>query len=180
VFLFQLDGQRDQPDLLLAACGCAAACIASLAFALWASRFEVHDRRSTPAVVRASCGLFAAVVLVVGLALTLHADVFPWRLRSESSVIFGWIFLGPSVYFALAALNPYWSNATGQLLGFLAYDLVLLFPFLAHFDDAESGDVLSLAVYTAILIYSGGLAIYYLFFHEGTRLWGARYSTARA
>jgi hypothetical protein len=173
-FLFQLDGQRNQPDLLPAAWGAAAACVLALGFAFWARRFEVQDRRLTPPHVRASCALFAAVVLVVGLALTLHADVFPWPLRSESSVIFGWIFLGPAVYFAAAALSPYWANATGQLLGFLAYDLVLLPPFLARFDDVTSGDLLSLIVYTAILLYSGGLAIYHLFLDERTRVWGPR------
>jgi hypothetical protein len=175
-FLFQLDGQRNQPDLQPAAWGAAAACVLALGFAFWARRFGIQDRRPTPPHVRASCALFAAVVLVVGLALTLHADVFPWPLRSESSVIFGWIFIGPAVYFAAAARSVYWAEATGQLLGFLAYDLVLLPPFLAHFDDVSSGDLISLIVYTAILVYSGGLATYHLFFDERTRVWGLRRS----
>ena len=40
------------------------------------------------------------------------------------------IFLGSAIYFAYGLQRPVWGNAKGQLLGFLAYDLVLIVPFV--------------------------------------------------
>jgi hypothetical protein len=45
--------------------------------------------------------------------------------------MFGLVFLGAATYFIYGALDPHWGNAIGQLAGFLAYDLVLLAPFLS-------------------------------------------------
>ena len=66
--------------------------------------------------------------------------------------------------------RPKWTNATGQLLAFLAYDLVLIAPFLKHFATVNPAHRPSLVVYTAVLIYSGVLAAYYLFVHTSIRL----------
>ncbi len=57
--------------------------------------------------------------------------------------------------------------------GFLAYDLVLIVPFLKHFATVNAAHRPSLVVYTAVLVYSGVLAAYYLFVHASTHL---RYS----
>jgi hypothetical protein len=56
------------------------------------------------------------------------------------------------------------------LLGFLAYDLVLIGPFLQHFSTVRPEMRLSLVLYTAVVVYSGLLAIYFLFLHPPTRL----------
>jgi hypothetical protein len=55
-------------------------------------------------------------------------------------------------------------------LGFLAYDLVLIMPFLQHFSDVLPEQRASLIVYTTVLVLSAGLAVYYLFIHRATRL----------
>jgi hypothetical protein len=82
--------------------------------------------------------------------------------------VFGAIYLGAAAYFALGFLRPRFGNAAGQLIGFLAYDLVLLGPFIDRFSVAEDGELLSLIVYTAFLLYSAGLAVYYLWLE---RVW---------
>ena len=64
---------------------------------------------------------------------------------------------------------PRWANAAGQLLGFLVYDLVLLGPFLRHFGVVAPAHRASLTVYTAVLLVSAALAVYYLFIHPATR-----------
>jgi hypothetical protein len=51
-------------------------------------------------------------------------------------------------------------------LGFLAYDLVLIIPFLQHFANVRPEMLLSLTIYTAVVSYSGLL----LFVHPPTRL----------
>jgi hypothetical protein len=85
-------------------------------------------------------------------------------------VMFGLVYLGAAVYFIHGFLRPRWHNAAGQLAGFLAYDLVLLAPFLNHFKVARGGELASLIIYTTFLVYSGALGIYYLFLHDKTAI----------
>ena len=63
------------------------------------------------------------------------------------------------------------ANSCGQLLGFLAYDLILIVPFIGHFTTVTSDHLLSLSIYVAVLVYSGALAVYYLFVNKTTLLW---------
>jgi hypothetical protein len=63
------------------------------------------------------------------------------------------------------------SNAIGQLLSFLAYDLVLIGPFLKLFGTVDPTLRLNLIVYFAVLVFSAAVAIYYLFIHPQTRDW---------
>jgi hypothetical protein len=85
-------------------------------------------------------------------------------------VVFGCIFLGDAFYFIYALLRPRWGNAFGQLLSFLAYDLVLIVPFVQLLDTVKPGHMTGLIVYIVVLVYSGGLAIYYLFIDPRTRI----------
>lgn len=137
----------------------------------WSRRLPRRDRRPVPAPVRASFALFAALLVPVGVALVARAPhIFPWPLHPDSSVLYGWIFLGAALYFIHGVVRPGWANAAGQLLGFLAYDLVLIGPFLAHFSAVLPEHRASLILYTAVLIYSGLLACFYLAVHPPTRL----------
>ncbi len=115
-----------------------------------------------PRPVRVSFGLFVVLLTLVGGALLLGQPVFPWPLPAPSAMIYGWIFLGAALYFLDGLLRPRWQNAKGQLLGFLAYDLVLIGPFLTHFTNVLPDHRLSLIIYVAVLLYSGALALYYL------------------
>ena len=87
------------------------------------------------------------------------------------STIFGLIFIGDAFYFAYGMFFPCWHHARGQLLSFLAYDLVLIIPFLNHFTAVKPEHALSLILYLAVLVYSGALAAYYLFFNKPTQSW---------
>jgi hypothetical protein len=138
---------------------------------LWSRRLSLHDSRPTPLLIRISFGIFIAALILSGGALILRAPIFPWALNPDSSVLFGCIFVGDAFYFLHGLLHPGWHNARGQLLSFLAYDLALIGPFLALFGTVDPEFRLGLIVYVAVLIYSGALAIYYLFVNERTRLW---------
>ncbi len=123
-----------------------------------------------PAPVHASFGVFALLLLGVGTGLVLQANVFPWPVGPESSTLYGFIFLGAAAYFLYGITDPVWPNAAGQLIGFLAYDLVLIGPFIDRIGEAEGGDLVSLTIYTAAVTYSGALATYYLFLAPETRV----------
>ena len=123
-----------------------------------------------PGPVRLSFAAFAVMLIGAGTALVFQADIFPWELGDETSVMFGLIYLGAAAYFIWGFLRPAWPNAAGQLIGFLAYDLVLIGPFVDQFSNVSGGQLTSLIVYTAFVVYSGALAVNYLFLDEATRL----------
>jgi hypothetical protein len=136
-------------------------------------RLPFRDGRRTPRPVRASFALFAAVLLLVGGALVLkRPNIFPWPIPPEQSVLYGWMFLGAMIYFLHGLFRPRWGNAVGQLVGFLAYDLVLIVPFVRHFAAVDPALRTNLILYVAVLVYSGALAGYYLFVDPQWRIVG--------
>jgi len=160
--------------ILLFTIVCAALAIVCLVLIIWARRIPFHATRPTPRVVRISFGVFIVVLLLAGGSLVLKTQrIFPWSLNAQQSVLYGWIFLGAAFYFAYGVARPVWGNAVGQLLGFLAYDLVLIIPFLRHFSTVTPDLRVNLTVYTAVLVYSGLLAIWFLFIHRSTRFGAA-------
>jgi hypothetical protein len=74
------------------------------------------------------------------------------------------------VYFAYGLYKRYWSNAGGQLAGFLVYDLFLIVPFFQRFGTISDTLRVSLTIYTAVVTLSALLALYYLFIHGPTRI----------
>jgi hypothetical protein len=86
------------------------------------------------------------------------------------SVLAGCLFLGAAAYFVYGLVRPSWANAGGQLAGFLAYDLVLIGPLLSRLPAIAPEFRLSLIIYLVVVIYSGLLAVYYLFIYRPTRL----------
>lgn len=80
--------------------------------------------------------------------------------------------MGAAFYFLLGMTSRNWGEATGQLLGFLAYDLVLIGPYLCHFGRVLPAYRPSLIIHVIVLLVSGALAVCYLFVAPETRLWG--------
>jgi len=170
VYVLTLTGNPHEPRLWPYALAFGLTAIGSAGAFLFARSIPWADPRPMPQPVRLSFGAFAIILIGAGVALVLHASIFPWQLAQETSVMFGLIFLGAATYFVYGALDPHWGNAVGQLAGFLAYDLVLLAPFLEHFSTARGGSLVSLIIYVAFLVYSGALASYYLFGSNATRI----------
>jgi hypothetical protein len=170
VYVIALLGDPGQPELGPYVAVFAVGVLAMVVTFPRSRRVPWRDPRPMPVPVRYSFAGFAVVLTGAGAALVFQADIFPWSLGSESSVAFGFIYLGAAAYFIWGFLHPRWPNAAGQLVGFLAYDLVLIGPFVDHFDVADGGQLTSLIVYAAFVAYSGALATYYLFIAPETRL----------
>jgi len=96
-------------------------------------------------------------------------NVFAWTLNPVCSALVGSFFLGSSCYFLYGLFFPRWHTACGQLWSFLAYDIVLIVPYVLHFATVSSAQLPSLIINTFILLYSGVLAIYYLLIKKDTR-----------
>lgn len=156
---------------------CAAMAVTTLLLLLLqpTDRFPSQDKRPTPTWVRWSFLVFAGALFIATAMLILKMPiVFPWPLKPESSVVFGFLFLASAVYFFDGFLRPSWANAKGQLLGFLVYDLILIVPWTMHFPKSSGGFRVSLSIYLLVMLWSGMLAIYYLFLNSRTRLFPAR------
>ena len=137
-------------------------------------RGTVGDRQSMPRLVRMAFVLEVLVLAGAGLLLLLKVpNTLPWNLSPESSVLYGWVFLGLAFYYLYAVLHPQWVHALGPLLGFLVYDLVLFSPLFARFGSLQPEHVRGQVAATAIIIFSAALGVYYLFINPATRL-GAR------
>jgi hypothetical protein len=146
--------------LLPFAAACAALSAVCAGLFLWSHRLPFSDAQPAPRFVRLAFAVFAAILVPVGTALLLQAPaVFPWRLSAAESQAFGCIFLGASCYFGHALFKPTWKNAQGPLLGFLAYDAVLIGPFAAHFARVDPALRLSLVVYTGVIVGSAAVAL---------------------
>jgi hypothetical protein len=170
IYVLTLIGKPHEPRLWPYALAFGLAAAGSAGAFLFARQIPWADPRSMPQPVRLSFGVFAMVLVGAGGALLLHVSIFPWQLGQETSVMFGLIFLGAATYFICGVLDPHWGNAVGQLAGFLAYDLVLLAPYIERFSTAQGGSLISLIIYVAFLVYSGTLASYYLFASKATRI----------
>jgi hypothetical protein len=168
VYFFQL-ARDGRPELVpFGIAGLVSAVVSGAAF-LWSRRLPLGDPRPTPRLVRVSFGIFIASLFFAGGALIFRAPIFPWKLNPDSSVIFGCIFLGDAFYFLYGLFRPSWHNALGQLLSFLAYDLVLIVPFVLLFKTVKPEHMINLVVYVIVLLYSGMIAVYYLFINPQTR-----------
>ena len=132
------------------------------------------DRRPMPLIVRIAFAVFALLLGLTSTALLfVRPNTFPWPLSAENSVIYAFIFYGAMAYFLYGLVYPVWGNARGQLLGFLAYDAILIPPFISHFATVQPAMRASLIVYTSVLVLSSLLAAYFLFMDSKTRF-GAR------
>ncbi len=143
-----------------------------LGLALWSIRIPMDKKIPMPSLVRWSFGIFILALLVVSTRLILKVpNTIPWKITPDLSLVIGWMFLGAAMYFVYAMLRPSWVNAAGQLAGFFAYDVVLIVPFLTRLPTVSPENRLGLAIYTAVVAYSGLLAAYYLFVDKTTRIW---------
>lgn len=167
-----------RPIFLIYTLVCLSFAVFNLWLFQWARRQPLYDTRPLPTLVRFSYILFIFALAAVGLALIIQIpNVLPWYVEGPTAVVLGWMFLGDAFYFfyplvQLGWAKARWHGAAAQLWSFLAYDLVLLGPFLQRLPVIDPSYRNSLIVYTLILLYSGFLALYCFFVSRNTRVIG--------
>jgi hypothetical protein len=175
ISLFVLARSATDLRLTAAALLCTGAVVLSASAALWFRRFPIRGVRPLPQMVRLSFGGFVLLLGVVGGAVLLRIpNVFPLTLGPAATALVGCSFLGSAVYFLYSLNFPVWRNAYAQLCGFLAYDLMLIVPFVLRLGSIDSAHLPALLVNIAVLVYSGTLAVYYLLIAKSTRVLGRR------
>lgn len=170
-FSFQAYLKNPRQPLLLFGLYCIVGLVFSLALVWFARRQTFRDARPMPRLVRYSFVGFVVILAFAGTTLALQQpNIWPWQLTPQQSTLYGWIFLGAATYFIYGFLRPVWGNATGQLMGFFAYDVVLLPPFFALLFGTEPFLLTNLVFFIVALIYSAALAVYYLAVNRATRI----------
>ena len=135
------------------------------------TRRSAQDGQQTPRIVIYAFTAEVLVLAAAGILLTLKVpNILPWNLSPESSVSYGWVFLGLGFYYLYAVLNPKWTHAQGPLLGFLVYDLVLFAPLFARYSNLQPEHVRGQVAASLIIIFSAALGVYYLFLNPATRM----------
>ena len=169
VLSFQLGAAGDFA-MIMYGIACIFGTLFGLGLLLWSLRFPIDRSLPMPGLVRWSFVFFIIALAIVSFRLiTKVPHVIPWMITPELSAVIGWMFVGAALYFIYGLLRPSWLNSAGQLIGFLFYDLVLIVPFLTRLSSVSEENRLGLYVYTAVVILSGLLAIYFLFIHGATR-----------
>ena len=170
ILSFQLSASSGNAQLMAYGIFCIFGVLFGLGLLLWSIRIHLDKTLPMPSMVRISFFIFIAALAIVSTRLILKVpDTIPWKITPELSVVIGSMFFGAAMYFVYALLRPSWLNSAGQLIGFLAYDVVLIVPFLTRLPTVMPEHRIGLTVYTIVVIYSGLLAIYYLFIHKPTR-----------
>jgi hypothetical protein len=171
-FLIGLEISGDESGLVPTALAIALGALYAAVLIVATARIPLRNTRPVPRLVRASFAVFAVVLVATGVALVAGADnVIPWPADADSLVMFGLIFWAAASTYVWGALQPMWGYVIAPLLGFLAYDVMLLPPLVDHFSDVAPEQRASLVAYVAVLVYSGALAAYYLLIRRDTRLW---------
>ncbi len=169
IYTYQISGRN--PSLRTFSVVSLLMAVFGLAMFVYTLRIPYRNPRPTPRPLRWMFGLFIVALIVAGGQLVLKApNVLPWDVNLSGRIIYGWMFLGAAAYFAYGMIRPRWPNAGGQLAGFLAYDLVLIVPFVLMLSNVRPEKLPNLITYIAVLVVSGALAIFYLFVHPATRV----------
>ena len=167
---FRIGANSNNPQMTTYGIICLFGALFGLALFLWSARIPLDNTFPTPVLVRWAFIGFIIALLIVSTRLILKTpNTIPWTITPDLSQVIGWMFMGAALYFAYGLLRPTWANAAGQLIGFLAYDLVLIVPFITRLPTTAAEFRLGLIIYTAVLTISGLLAIYFLFIHKPTR-----------
>ncbi len=155
---------RGDERLALAAVPAGVAVIIGVALFMWSRRFPIRDTRPVPRLALGSIALFMLALLIAGPLLIAGTPNFlPWSVTRDLSAMVGLFFIGAASYFAYGVIRPSMGNALGQLAGFLAYDLVLIVPFLVRLPTISDELRPNLIVYIAVVTYSGLVAVAFLF-----------------
>ncbi len=107
----------------------------------WSSKIAPIQTNPTPKTVRDSMVVFPLILMIASIRLILQSsNVFPWDPQPQWSTIIGLCLMGSVFYFGFGAIDGRWVHAGGQFAGFLAYDLVLIPPYLRML-NADDGVV---------------------------------------
>ncbi len=150
---------------------CLLAAAAGMAGFAWVRRVPLTDARPLSNALRVWCAIYLLILLPAGTAMLLRVPgIMPWPVKPLTSMVYGCVFLAAAWSFGYPLLHPRIEHIRVGLVGFLAYDLVLLPPFFGHFDKVLPELRINLILYVSALTASALVSVYYLLISRSTRL----------
>jgi hypothetical protein len=142
------------------------------AYWLWLLRnTAVSNPIPMPKTLRRAIGVMTLFVGITSMSLIVFKyNILPWDGTTIFGIVYGWLFVGTGAALLYALVRNKWEIVAAQLLGFLAYDLVLIPPFIDFFSQVRPDKLPGLIMYFCFVVGSAILAIYYLFFDVRTRI----------
>ena len=195
---------RSDSRLFLFAAGTAIAAIFSAAMFRQFRTYPVTDGLAQPRLVTWVFAVLVAALFTLGVMLLFRtSNVFPWDLPGRTSTMIGTVFIGAGTWFTFGLIRRIWVHSGGQLIGLLAYDIVLIVPYwraVAHrnaisssggygtfpdtgtvIDRTQQANTPSLFIYTAVITASALFGCFYLFVNPATRMrWRASVLQSKA
>ncbi len=169
--MFSMAPRRPEAALLNYAVGFAAVALICLAAFAWVRRLRAPDTRRLPVSLRVWSLLYIAILIPAGIALLATVPgIMPWPVKPEMSMVCGWVFVSAAWSFVYPLLRPQVEHVLVGLVGFLAYDLVLMVPFIKLLDTVRPELQRSLQLYLLALAITSAVSLYYLFVCKATRL----------
>lgn len=181
LYLIWLGRDGDTRDLMVSGAAFIGFGMSWMVIWRWVSRIPVRDTRPLPTIIRGVFVVFCCLLVPIGTALLFQVDgVFPWDISPSNSTVSGIIFLSAAALFGFILRRPYWVYGEAGLASFLAYDLVLAFPYLDFYRNRDDADTvasyyggasysppagetgvgeLSLVIYLAVLAISAAVAL---------------------
>lgn len=140
-----------------------AAALVSVGVIAAMKRADYREPVAAPRSLHRIFGGLALLLVLLGGALLLGVPhVFPFPLSPLISALYGWVFLGAAAYLVVGARSPVRQDSCGQLMGLLAYDLVLLKPYANQLGVVAPENRASLIVYLAMIAATAVMCLVYL------------------
>jgi len=145
--------------------------VGSVLLHLWARGEPPSDDRRLPPMLRFWCAAYVAILLVAGSALLrVTPGVMPWPVSPDASRTYGWVFIAAAWSFVYPLVTRRVEHVQVGLLGFLAYDVVLIPVFAQHLPVVQPALHTSLVLYLTALVASLAVSVWYLARSRATRL----------
>lgn len=114
-------------------------------------KFSKKKKDRLPLSVQCLFGLVFTIALLEGVYLVIPLPFhFAWVLPSEYAVIYGWLLIGGSLFYAWGLIQPIWENGYPQLYALLAYDLLVIGPLLTLFREGLPVAVVPFFLWSAL------------------------------
>lgn len=96
------------------------------------------------------------IALIEGIYLLIPLPFrFAWVLIPDHAVIYGWMLVGGSLFFGWSLLRPKWENGYPALYALIAYDLLLIGPFLRLFRAPVPVVIIPFYLWAAVIVILG-------------------------
>jgi hypothetical protein len=166
---FQGADSASQPMLIVIGVFSLLVALISIFLFLSVRDIPVSDPTPMPKALRIAVMVITLFVGMTSVSLIVFKiNLLPWGGTTLFGLLYGWLFAGTGASLLYGLVRNKWEIVSAQLLAFLAYDIVLIPPFIDFFNKVQADKLPGFIVYFGFVTGSAIVAVYYLFFDRRT------------